>query len=385
MSTFFPAGGQNADPGSWWRVLHSSIEAGADISTLRLLHAVGAGPMTRDHCIQLERVLSPHVACVRYDQNGLLLIEPNVTDHQAVEAAQQVLGVTSEQIRLWRAVGVHENGLEFVPLDVENIEAEAERQAEPHPVNDIVLTDAEFSYFPMWNVRASEVFGYVCETVWNFGEGAYVPEEALEAFFTKHRHVYALDKEALHKAVAQAQDFLDRYMFTNIVIPVHFSTLATPELAAPYLDACNEGVWTVMDNVLFEITKVPVDVDGDTLFQAINNLAPYGQEVWLRLQHGFDNFSVVPLEMVASLGLGFQYTSLTDEEVASELEAFSRDTQNLGLARHAHGLHDMNTCISAVNSGFDFISSSAIAPPLDPTQPEDMAQPSDVLRAMLRG
>ncbi|HEY9081487.1 hypothetical protein [Magnetovibrio sp.] len=384
MSTFFPAGGLNADVGPWWRVLHSSLEAGADIATLRLLHAVGAGPMTHDHCVRMEQALTPDVACVRYDPTSLLVIEPGVTDLEVLRAAQKVLNVTTEQLKIWRAVGVHDDGLDFVPLDVEHIEAASGENNPSSLKHDIVLTDAEFSYFPMWDVHAGEIIGYVCENVWNTGEGSYVSEEALDAFFAKHRHVYALDKEALHKAVAQAQDFLDRYMFTNIIVPVHYSTMSNPDLATLFIEACNDGVWSVRDNVIFEIIKVPSDVDGDTLYQAINALTPFGQAIWLRLDHGFSNFGAIPMDLIGSVGLGFQYDVRSSEDIHAELTSLTQATREQGCTRHAHGLQDMDTCISAVNLEYDYISSVAIAPPLDVTQPEAMAQPSDVFRAMLK-
>lgn len=385
MSTFFPAGGLNADVGPWWRVLHSSLEAGADLNTLRLLHAVGAGPMTQDHCRLMEQALTPDVACVRYDQSSLLLIEPGVADFELLMAAEQVLDVTGEQLRLWSAIGIRDNGLEFAPLDVEEIECNPPEDPATHPKTDIVLTDAEFSYFPMWDVQASEIFGYTCENVWNTGEGSYVAEEALDAFFAKHRYVYALDKEALHNAVRQTQSFLDRYMFTNIVIPVHYSTMATPELSDPYMETCNEGVWTVRDNVYFEITKVPADLDCDTLLRAIDRLTPYGEGVWLRLEQDFSEFGAIPADKLTSVGLGFQYDQRSREEKWNTLETFIEATNGLDVARHAHGLEDMDTCITAVNLGYGYISSIAIAPPLDVSQPEEMALPSDVLRAMLKG
>jgi len=385
MSTFFPAGGMNSDAGPWWRVLHSSLEAGSDINTLRLLHAVGAGPMTHEHCVQLEQSLSPDVACVRYDPTSLLLIEPGVADYEVLRAAEKVLGVTREQLRIWRAVRAHEDGLEFVPFEVDDIEPSTTAEPSPPPQNNIVLTDAEFSYFPMWGVRASEIFGYVCENVWNSGEGEYASEEALDAFFAKPGYVLALDKEALHKAVAQAQDFIERYIFTSVIIPVHYSTIANPDFAQVYVDVCNEGIWTVHENVIFEITKVPVDASVAELTQAISTLAPYGQGVWLRVHHEFSNFAAIPAEMVHSVGLGFHFDALPGEDVRALLEGFAQATQDLGIARHAHGLEDMDACITAVNLGFDYISSEAIAPPLDASQPEPMAQPSDVLRAMLKG
>lgn len=384
MSTFFPAGGMNTDVGPWWRVLHSSLEAGADLNTLRLLHAVGAGPMTHDHCTRLEQALSPDVACVRYDPASLLIIEPGVTDYEVLVAAEQVLDVTREQLRIWRAVRVHTDGLEFVPLEFDEIEQSKPAEL-PQPLkSDLVLTDAEFSYFPMWDVRASKIFGYVCENVWNTGDGGYVSEDALEAFLAKHRYVFALDKEALHKAVAQAQDFLDRYVFTSIVIPVHYSTITNPDYTDAYVKVCNEGIWTVHENVFFEITKVPVDVDSDALGQAISTLVPYGQGVWLRVHHEFSNFACIPADMVHSIGLGFHYDGREAEDVLVALERFAQATQGLGVARHAHGLEGMDTCISAVNFGYDYISSEAIAPAIDGEQPVEMAQPSDILRAMLK-
>lgn len=386
MSTFFPAGGRAHKTGPWWKVLHNAIDAGADLDALRLVHIVGISNVDETMCERIEHYLHEKAACVRYDDTSLLIIEPGVTDEEVIKATEYVLGVSRERLHLWRVLRALDDGLEFESIDAPS--AVAPQTAAPAPAEHagIVLTDAEFSYFPLWDVRASEIFCYVCENVWNIGTGERVSEVALDAFFAKPRHVFALDREALHKAVLQAQDFLDRYLFTNILIPVHYSTVASQDFFAPYIEVCAQSVWPVVDNIYFEITKVPADADLGQLAAAADALRPYGQGVLLRLERDFGNFTALPALDVLSVGLDYHYDTRADADVHDELEAFARAARPLGLRCHAHSLGDMNLCITAVRCGFDFISSTVIAPPLDTTNPDEQAaQPPDVLRAMLKG
>lgn len=386
MSTFFPAGGPAHNTGPWWKVLHSAIQSGADLNALRLVHAVGITSIDETICANMEQHLHADAACMCYDDTSLLIIEPGITDEEVVHAAEDVLEVTREQLHLWRVVEALSDGLNFEPISPQDYTTETQSTPAVSEHHGIVLTDAEFSYFPLWDVQASEIFSYVCENVWNIGDDDRVPEEALEAFFAKTRHVFALDREALHKAVDQAQEFLNDYIFTNILIPVHYSTLSAPDLATPYLETCNESVWPVMDNVYFEITKVPVDYDAQALSSMIDSLAPYGKGVMIRVEKGFANFAALPAEKIFSVGLDFHYDARDDESIKADLGAFVEAIAPYNLRHHAHSLGNMDICVSAIRSGYDFISSNAIAPPLDTSSPqEDIAKPAEILRSIMKG
>lgn len=385
MSTFFPAGGPYQNTGNWWKLLHSSIEAGADLNALRLVHAVGISHVNEDTCTAMENQLHANAACLCYDQASILVIEPGVTDEEVISAAENALNVSREQLHLWRVIEALEDGLQFEPIDPKDYTSEGQDYTSDVLPHDIVLTDAEFSYFPLWNVKEGEVFCYVCENVWDLGDGTCVSEEALETFFAKKRHVLALDREALHKAVVQAQDFLNSYVFTNLLTPVHYSTMTTPELAESYLKSCNECVWPVFDNLYFEITKVPADIDRQELNSAIQALAPYGQGVLVRVDNDFVNFSALSNQTIVSVGLDFHYDMRSDENIQEELANFATAASDINVPCHAHSIGSMENCITAVRAGYSLISSTAVAPPLDAANPqEDFVSPPDILRNILR-
>jgi hypothetical protein len=367
-------------------MVHSAIEAGADLSALRLVHIAGMPSIDESVCATMEERLGLDAAVMCYDAASLLVIEPGVHDVEILNAACEILNATPEQVRLWAAVNIHDDGLDFQPLAQLDLSNHPSAPVQPiASTRDVVLTDAEFSYLPVWDIEAGEIFCYICESVWSTVDGSRVPEESLNAFFTKDRHVFALDREALHKAVIQAQDFLDRYMFTNIMIPVHYSTITDPVHRVKYFETCNESVWAVMDNVYFEISKVPNDVDGPALTQAIEDLTPYGRGVMLRVEHGFTDFSAFPANSVMSVGLDFHYDDRSDAEIETELQTFSLACKQAQVRCHAHNLRNMDICISASTAGYTYISSTVIAPPLDMSSPEDeMAASMEALRMMLR-
>jgi len=184
---------------------------------------------------------------------------------------------------------------------------------------------------PLWDVTANEIFCYVCENMWNTGTDEQVSEDALNAFFSKTRHVFALDRAALHKAIAQAQDFLDRYIFTQILIPVHYSTITLEVFAQPYLDSCNQDVWPVIDSIYFEITKIPTDVNAEDLSRAIESLSTFAQKILLQFDSGFCQFDAISTDGVYSVGLDFRYDERPHEEIHAELEAFAFAAPDLVL------------------------------------------------------
>jgi len=349
---------------------------------------------------EIEGRLGPGAACVRYDDYSFLVICAAAADpllgtlDEAItnDIAPKLVGILGGAglIQVWKPVTVEEAGFGFerpgAEPDVPDAAADSAAQAPPETPAEpakVVLTDAVFRYYPLWEVRANDVFGYLCEASWDVG-GETLTEEALGERFRNPRLRLALDRETLKKAVDLAEEVAEQYGMVQILVPVHYGTLANEETAEKYVQRCNQSVWGVLESMNFEIVQPPPDFDAAGLSEAAGRIKPYGREVLLRVQLGFDRFDQVSADDIFSIGMNLRADARGEPEVITELESFAAGASARGLHCHVHGLTTATLSVAAASAGLDFIGSDAIAPPLETWEPEaETIKPLDLLKTFL--
>ena len=248
----------------------------------------------------------------------------------------------------------------------------------------MILGDAEFRHYPLWDVRGNEVFCYLFEAFWDLGDGEALPEEALKEQFRDPKRTLALDLETLAKATEELDRGLDQYQLVKFLIPVHYGTLADPATAETYFKFCNRKIWSVREFAYFEIIKPPPTVSADDLFQAVQQVKPFGAGVLLRVASGFGAFDHVPADDVLSVGMDLRLDARPKNEIIAELETLAAGAGARGLHSHVHGLTEMNLSVAAASAGIDFIGSDAIAEGLDEWAPDEtMPKPIDLFKSLL--
>ncbi len=253
------------------------------------------------------------------------------------------------------------------------------------PSTTMVMADPDFLYYPLWDVNGNEVFGYLCEALWDIGTGEHLPEDAIRNAFSDPGRLLAIDLETLRKSTGQVGEVVECYGFMKVLIPVHYSTISTAEYAEAYIDACNELVWPVLDYLFFEIVRPPDPLSPDGLTQIIERISPYGGGVMLRVGPGFDDFDNIPRQGLLSVGLDLRGGPLGEQQIIAELKRFAAGASACGLRSHVHGLDAVTTSVAAISAGFDFVGSDDIAPALDDWQPDDdKVKPADLLQTLLK-
>ena len=251
-------------------------------------------------------------------------------------------------------------------------------------ISNTVLADPAFRYYPLWDIRENEIFCYICEPFWDIGDGLTHPEEAFTFAFSDPRRVLTLDMETLHHAVSRVDEVAGGYGVFNVMIPVHFMTLADPATASIYVDACNESVWPIIDFLSFEIIHPPTPIDPKTLTGVVRKISSFGKNVLLRVEQGFDEFESVTQVELDGLGMDIRGDERSETDIIEELRVVSNLAGAAGFLKYVHGIETSSLSLLAVAAGFDFIGSDAIAEPLEEWAPDgDTVAPVDLLKALL--
>lgn len=421
-NTFFPAGVSDPDGlvefgSDAWSLVRLAVTGGCGLENMRLVRwrelraflgkrwaTLGldiAASLRRE----IESRLAPGSSCVRYDDFSFLVVCSDLSDPllQSLEdefvetVGAKLMGVlgTADLIEVWKPVSIENEGFSFERMSAEagrkrETETSEESAGEPPPASDtaptqtIILGDAEFRHFPLWDVRANEVFCYLVEAFWDLGTGEALPEEALEEQFRDPKRTLALDLETVAKATDELERGLDQYRLAKFLIPVHYRTLADAATTDTYFRFCNRKIWSVREFAYFEIIKPPATVSGEDLVQAAQQIKPFGAGVMLRVDRGFDAFDQVPADDVLSVGMDLRLEDRPENEIIAELETLASEAGARGLHSHVHGLTEMNLSVAAACAGIDFIGSDAIAESLDTWVPnESMPKPIDLFKSLL--
>jgi len=424
-NAFFPTGVSDPDGlvelgADAWPLVRLAATGGCGLGNMRLVRWrelraflgkrwAETGPdVARTLRREIDGRLRPDGVCLRYDDFSYLVAcsDPAdpflhaLDDDFAAEAAGNLAGIpgTTDMIEVWKPVSIEDGGFRFErihPSATRDVAAETGPAPASDPLADppvdegklprtVILGDAVFRRFPLWDVRGNEVFCHLFEAFWDQGDGEPMPEEAFADQFGDPKRALALDLETLAKATDELDRGLDRYQLMTFLIPVHYDTLADPARSDTYLRFCNRKIWSVREFAYFEIVKPPPALSAEGLAQAAQGIAPFGAGVMLRVGQGFDAFDRVPADDVFSVGMDLRLDGRPEGDTIAELEALAAGAGARGLHSHVHGLKAMTLSVAAACAGIDFIGSDALAPGLDEAEPDEpMPKPIDLFKSLL--
>ncbi len=249
---------------------------------------------------------------------------------------------------------------------------------------NLILSDTELRYHPLWEVRRNNIFCYVCEAFWNAGTDRPLTEAKLSAEFVDPKRSYAMDVETLRKATDHVSEVAAQYGVLKVLIPVHFATLADAEAAETYTQVCGNCARSVIDNIYFEIIKPPAPVSRYLYLRTAERIRPFGQEIMLRVEPDFNQFEEIPTEEFLSVGLGLRANARREQDIITELERFSLNAVSRGIRTHVHGIDSVSLSAIIMRLGFDFIGSDCIHQPLEMSEPQgEFATPDELLKSLL--
>jgi hypothetical protein len=357
---------------------------GCGIDAMRLVRFHARRKVTREHWAavgadalrllkkEIRARLGRNDLCVPYDGASFLVLCPGADrsplralDGEFAETAGSLLAGAAGApglIEVLRPAAAGEHGLTFATADRTGNDVQAQTTSNAGgKARKMILGDATFRCFPLWDVRANDVLCYLWEASWDLGTGAILPEEALAGQFDDPHRVSALDMETLEKSAAELDRRLNQYWLAKFLIPVHFQTLADPGSGDAYLKSCNDRMWSVHEFAFFEIINPPTDEKPDQLADVAKRLAPFGAGMMLRIKAGSDAGRAVPREGFMSVGIDIRIDRRPAAEIAGDIKSLAASAGRRGLKTHVHGIHASPPSVMAACAAVDFVGTDAVA------------------------
>lgn len=380
---FRPRFAAETDPDSGtplWPVLRRAMVGGISLQRTWLVRwNAGSDDDGRARTLGQDiRAQSPQgTVCLRYDATAILVLVAG-DDWPGANAMQG----PGEDLQLWQAVAVSDEGIHFRKFATAartQISDQMTAPAGPQP-SKLVLSDAEHTYFPLWDVAANQIFAYLCRAAWSAPGGRTLDEGSPEIRSAAPERLAAIDLTLFRAATSFVQDTLDNYGSVDIVIPIHCGVFSSPRAVSTLYDTVAREIWPVLENVYFELIPGPAPNAFRNVDAAIAQMADYGRRLMIRVGAD-DDLSEIPAADWLSVGLQPPWP-VVEGDVTPQLDDFADRIRDRGYGAHVFGLTGMPETVAALNAGFTYVGSDAIATPL--TGNDDVqAQPADILKAIL--
>lgn len=228
----------------------------------------------------------------------------------------------------------------------------------------------DISYAPIWSVGQQRVGLYLCRTAVKSLATASGPGPG-SADVTDLKSVDVIDRIVLRRAKSDLQTITSEGRASVIVIPVHFSTLNRPCPTENYLRICHAIPPELRKMIVWEIRGAPLRGWTTRLTQIVAVLRPLGRAVFALcnapaipspgLHHVFSRLAS---QGVQGVGLDLAAYSVPEAEIIAYLEQFGTAAKKHKLSAYLYGVDTLSLNSSAVCSGFNHVSGSAIAGPL---------------------
>ena len=325
--------------------------------------------------------------CLPFDASTVLVIVGESASDFLDRSAQRLSVSFGRSIGRVPSSGESDGPVYWIAADPDQVSLRFRRYKAGKPARSpaktrLVLPDADFFFFPVWDTSENHLFAYLCRPFWDVPDRGRLTEATPEVAAISPERMAAIDLTIFETAGEFVRDALDHYRPAQAMIPVHASLFASDEAVAEYFATIDRAIWEIVEQVWFEVICTS-EVPGSLVAAAIERLSRYGQPPLIRADanHG------VPSEAVPggvwSVGMEIDPTAPSGER-GSVLKAFRSEAAAAGCRSHVIGLATAEETLEAVNAGFDYVGSDALMPPLAaPGSAGFEAQPTDLLRTIL--
>lgn len=343
-------------------------------------------------------ILGAEAVCLRFDETSALVVARDDTvGHVAVATAvrRTLFGALSrdELVEVWTVRAADGDGLSCGRA--EELAAPTPKAAPaPAPVaaavaapvhHSVVLTDTDFSYLPLWEVRRNFVFFYACEPFWTLPDGAIAREADVRDQFVSPHHVVALDSELLRNVAEVLADVMEHDRMAQVLVPVHYSTLAGEASATRYSSEARQSAYELKERAFLEIVGLPEDIDAARLRDMVNGLRGLCRDVCVRVDFDTRLLPVLAEARVFAVGFNLRGDNRREADIIADLESFAGRAAAANVRCYAHGIRTTSLGVAAACSGVDFLGTEALAATLEGCALDDyVVKPIDLYKRIAR-
>lgn len=339
-------------------------------------------------------VLGAEAICLRFDDTSALVVACD--DKAALVAAaaavrRTLFGALSrdELVEVWAVQAADGDGLGCRRVEEAAPPAPPVAAAAvpvPAPVHhSVVLTDTDFSYLPLWEVRRNFVFFYACEPFWTLPDGTIAREVDIPDQFALPHHVVALDSELLRNVTDVLADVMEHDRMAQVLVPVHYSTLAGEASATRYSGEARQSAYELKERAFLEIVGVPGDADAARLRDMVIGLRGLCRDVCVRVDFDSPLLPALAEARVFAVGLNLRGDKRREAEIIADLEAFAAKAAAVNLRSYAYGIRTTSLGVATACSGIDFLGTEALAATLEGCALDDyVVKPIDLYKRIAR-
>lgn len=222
-----------------------------------------------------------------------------------------------------------------------------------HSSNFLDAVQAEFRYWPVWNVRSNALLAFLPERLPNQTfdgtEDSDDPARTLE-----------LDFASLYDIACNYERLEVEDKRFPVICPVHFATLASSRIRQEYLAFC-EALPTCWRSFLtYEVISAPADVTPIRVQAIVRSLKPLGRGVYWRADLQAPHLPDLEYTGIDALGQKLDDSLADESEMMKCLDAFAQKMKGLRIETFLHGVPSRSLAINAFCANFGYISGEAI-------------------------
>ncbi len=232
------------------------------------------------------------------------------------------------------------------------------------PPFDWSAGEVVFSYLPMWQISKKAINSYLCQLALQAGDEIH-PIEALFDDEIDEVVIASLDRLVLRESLKSIGLLLKSGRRNNIVVPVHFATLASSRARREYL-----GVLALVrpehrPYLIWELSYPHIGISNSPILQAASLLRPYGRRILLRVRIDYRHFDNLAVAGIYAVGTDIADGNLGEASTIHKMDTFRARVEQAGLKAYLHGANSLSLATAAVCAGFDHIDGDVIARSID--------------------
>lgn len=318
---------------------------------------------------QSRELLGADAVCLRFDDTSALLVahdDASARDRVAAVAAavrRTLFGPLGrdELVEVWAVEAVDEAGLVCRRGDDGAAPA---RPASASVHHSLVLSDTDFSYLPLWEVRRNFVYFYACEPFWTLPDGTTARENDVAGQFAAPHHRAALDGALLRNVAAVLGDVVEHDRMAQVLVPVHYSTL-TGAGSAQYLAELHQNAFEMKERAYLEIVGLPSDTAPHRLNEIVDSLHGVCRGICVRVDGTTPSLTALAGAKVFAVGLNLRGDARPEADIIADLEGFAARAAAADLRAYAYGIRTTSLGVAAACSGVDFLGTDSLSAALD--------------------
>jgi len=232
------------------------------------------------------------------------------------------------------------------------------------PPFDWSAGEVVFSYLPMWQISKKAINSYLCQLALQAGDEIH-PLEALFDDEIDEVVIASLDRLVLRESLKSIGLLLKSGQRNNIVVPVHFATLASSRARREYLGVLSLVRPEHRPYLIWELSYPHVGISNSPILQAASLLRPYGRKILLRVRIDYRHFDNLAVAGIYAVGTDIADKSTGEASTIHKMDTFRARVEQAGLKAYLHGANSLSLATAAVCAGFDHIDGDVIARSID--------------------